>query len=339
MVLYFFECSEEDQAVLPELVAQADLPAAQAKYLPEKLTAENASQFSDAEAISVFINSPLTKEIIDTLPNLKFIETRSTGFDHIDLAHAQSKHIPVATVPAYGSRTVAEYTFALMLGLSRKALSAYRQMKDTHNFDISQFEGFNLQGKTLGIVGTGRIGQNVAQIAKGFDMKLLGFDAFPNQEAAAKLGFTYVPLEQLLSQSDIVTLHVPYNKDTHHLINQQNITQFKKGSILINTSRGEVAETEAVLYGIEHGILAAVGMDVIEGEHQLQDEWHLLADPTAHQEQIKTLLEDHVLIDLPQVAYTPHIAFYSTEAKREILQTSVDNIAGFMKGEIKNLVK
>ncbi len=324
--------------MLPELLAASGLQAT-VTYVEEKLTPENAPQYADADAVSVFIGSVVKQDVIDKLPNLKFIETRSTGFDHIDIAYAAGKNIPVATVPAYGSRTVAEFTFTLMLGLSRKAFAAYRQMKDGRGFDITGFEGFNLQGKTLGIVGTGRIGQNVAQIAKGFDMTMLAFDAYPNQEAATRLGFTYVTLDELLAKSDVITLHVPYNKDTHHLINKTNIALVKKGSLLINTSRGEVADSEAILYAVKEGLLAGVGLDVIEGERQLQDEWKLLVQNGDHQEEMRTLIEDHVLIGLPEVAYTPHIAFYSKEAKREILQTSVDNIVAFSKGEAKNLAK
>lgn len=339
MKVYFFETSEEDVRFLTELLPQAGISLGDCRFREDKLTAENAAEFQDAEAVSVFINSVVKQDVIDQLPALKFITTRSTGFDHIDTSYAASKGIQVANVPAYGSRTVAEFTFALMLGLTRKTFAAYRQVKEHHNFSIAGFEGFNLQGKTLGIVGTGRIGQNVAQIAKGFDMHVLGFDAYPNQEAAARLGFEYKPLNELLNQSDIITLHVPYNKDTHHLINRGNIGEFKKGSLLINTARGEVTETEAILQGLDEGILAGVGIDVIEGERQLIDEWHVVAGGSETAEQIKQLLEDHVLIHHEKVAYTPHIAFFTQEAKKEIVQTTVDNLSSFAAGSAKNTVK
>jgi D-lactate dehydrogenase len=340
MKIVFYETTGEDQDNLKTLISQSpQLKDATVTFVPEKFSDANIATAQDAEVIGVFVASEVRQAHIDQLPNLKLIVTLSTGFDHIDWQYAQSKNIGVSNVPAYGSRTVAEYTFALMLGLSRKAFAAYRELKDNHDFAISNYEGFNLQGKTLGIVGTGKIGQNVAKIAKGFEMNILGFDAFPNQKVADELDFKYLPLEELLAQSDIVTLHVPYNKDTHHLINQTNINKFKPGAILINTSRGEVAETEAILEGIKNNILSAAGIDVIEGERQLMDEWAILSPDTGHEENLKMVLEDRVLIDQPKVAYTPHIAFFTKEAKHEIVKVTVDNIAGFLAGQPQNQVK
>ena len=340
MKIVFYETTAEDQESLKNLTATSpQLKDATVEFIPQKFSSANITTAQDAQVIGVFVNSEVRQTHIDQLPNLKLIVTLSTGFDHIDWQYAQTKNIPVCSVPAYGSRTVAEFTFALMLGLSRKAMAAYRQLKDSHDFSISNFEGFNLQGKTLGIVGTGKIGQNVAKIAKGFEMNILGFDAFPNQKAADELGFKYLPLEELLAQSDIVTLHVPYNKDTHHLINQQNISKFKPGALLINTSRGEVAQTEAILEGIKNNILAGVGIDVIEGERQLIDEWAILSPDSGNEERLKMLLEDRVLIDQPQVIYTPHIAFFTKEAKHEIMKVTVENITGFLQGSPQNTVK
>jgi len=339
MKIVFYEVGDEDQASLTQLLSQN--PATkdmEVEYIKEKLSPGNLTLAKTAEGLGVFVNSEVRKQHIDELPNLKLIVTLSTGFDHIDTAYAKAKGITVCNVPAYGSRTVAEFTFSLILGLSRKTFAAYRQAKENHNFSITNFEGFNLQGKTIGIVGTGRIGQNVAQIAKGFDMNILGYDAFPNQAVAKNLGFTYVSLTDLLAQSDIVTLHVPYNKDTHHLINKQNIAAFKKGALLINTSRGEVAETESLMQGLELELLGGVGIDVIEGERQLADEWHVLTSSDQTAEQLKTLAEDNALLDHPRVAYTPHIAFFSKEAKHEIIHTTVENIAGFVSDQPKNIV-
>ncbi len=336
----FYETTAEDQESLKNLMSESpELKDANVVFVAEKFSQNNIADAADADAIGVFVNSEVRQAHIDQLPNLKLIVTLSTGFDHIDWQYAQSKNIVVSTVPAYGSRTVAEFTFALMLGVSRKAMAAYRQIKNNHDFSIANFEGFNLQGKTLGIVGTGKIGQNVAKIAKGFEMNIIGFDAFPNQKAADELGFKYLPLEELLAQSDVVTLHVPYNKDTHHLINTSNIGKFKPGALLINTSRGEVAETEAILQGLKNNILGGVGIDVIEGERQLMDEWSILSPDSGHEEHLKTLLEDRVLIEHPQVAYTPHIAFFTKEAKHEIVKVTVENVLGFLHGQPQNLAK
>lgn len=330
MNIYHFEVSPEDQILLKD----------QGQTTSEVLNTDNVNQYQNAEIISVFVGSSITKEVVDALPNLKLIAARSTGFDHIDCQYAQSKNITVVNVPAYGSRTVAEFAFALILGLSRKIFQANFRIKTEQDFDYDGFGGFNLQGKTLGIVGTGRIGQEVAKLSKGFEVNILAFDAFPNTEVAKQLGFKYVSLNELLEQSDIVTLHVPYNKDTHHLINNENINNIKKGAILVNTSRGEVIDTAAILHGVESGLLSGVGLDVLEGEHELKDEMKLLAkNDNMHKEQIKTLLEDHVLMGLPQVIITPHMAFYTQEAKAEIVRITLENIAAFIAGEPKNIIK
>jgi D-lactate dehydrogenase len=338
MKIALFEINEEDQLVIQQLVSEsAGLGGADVSFSKEKLSDETMVLAKDADAIGVFVGSEVRKETIDQIPNLKSIVAFSTGFDNIDIAYAKEKGIVVSNVPAYGSRTVAEYAFALILGLSRKTFKAYRQVKDTHVLDISAFEGFNLQGKTLGIVGTGRIGQNVAKIAKGFEMNVLANDEYPNQKAADELGFKYVPLADLLRDSDIVTLHVPYMPSTHHLINKDNIGSFKKGAFLINTSRGEVVESEALISGIKSGVIAAAGIDVIEGERQFSDEWQAINKPS-DDDIYKDIIEDQILVDMPEVAYTPHMAFFTKEAKHDILATSIGNLNAFASGTPQNIV-
>ena len=322
MKTYFFEATPEDRELINNIAPSLNIAVADCVYIEEKLTAQNVTQYADAESISVFIHSDLSQAVIDQLPNLKFVGTRSTGFNHIDTKHAVSKNIIVTNVPSYGSRTVAEFAFALMLGLTRKTFESYHKVKNDHNFSLDGLEGFNLQGKTLGIIGTGRIGLNVAQIAKGFDMNMLAFDAYPNEVKAAELGFKYTTLDELLSQSDIVTLHTPYNPQTHHLLNKSNITKFKKGAVFINTARGEVIENEALLEALNQGIISAAGLDVVENEQ------NILETPSAK-----------ALVEHPNVAYTPHLAFFTKEAKREIIQTSMENIANFLKGDNKNKVQ
>jgi D-lactate dehydrogenase len=308
------------------------------EYLEDELTRDTAEKARQADIVTVFVNSVVDASVIDTLPNLKLLITRSTGFDHIDIAHAKSKGIVVCNVPAYGSRAVAEFTFALLLGLSRKAFLAAEQIKLNNNWNIDQFQGFNLQGKTIGVIGTGRIGLNVVQIAKGFDMTVIAHDAFPNEEIAKKLGFTYVTLPELLAQSNVVTCHVPASKDTHHLINTDNIQQVKKGALLINTSRGEVIDPEAILMGLKNGQLAGAALDVLAGEHELREEAELMTGDHLSQQQLKVLLDDHILIDQPQVIITPHIAFNTTEARQEIAQTTMENIEGFLSGQPQNVI-
>lgn len=336
MNIIHFEINEEDKNLLTNLAAGV-ANIEQAAYLENKLEASNANLALEAEAITIFLGSTITKEVLDMLPKLKLLVTRSTGFDHIDVQYANSKGITVCNIPAYGSRTVAEYAFALMLGLSRKTFQANFQIKTGHPFSYEGFEGFNLQGKTLGVIGTGKIGIEVIKIAKGFDMHIIAFDLYPNQQKATELDFTYTELAKVLEASDIITLHIPYTKETHHLINSDTIKQIKKGALLINTSRGEIIETEAILLGVREKILSGVGLDVLEGEHELKDEMQILSN-TAHQDKIKTLLEDHMLMNLPEVIVTPHMAFFTREAKQEIIKITLENITAFAQGKSQNVV-
>jgi D-lactate dehydrogenase len=342
MKIIFFEASENEEKHLRGHVEKTvELSDTEIIFSREKLNIKNVGLANGAEIVSVFINSALDKEVIDALPDLKLIVTRSTGFDHIDHKYATEKGIKVANMPAYGSRTVAEYTFALILGLSRKVLDASYQVKIGHGFDISEFRGFDLYGKTIGIVGTGKIGQNVAKIAKGFEMNIVAYDKFPNQELAGKIGFSYLSLDELLQKSDIITLHVPSNPETKHLINKENVKKIKPGAILINTARGDVCDTEAILWAISEKILSGVGLDVLEGERSLKEESQLFLEQDTidlDSNQIKTLLEDHLLIGRPEVFVTPHIAFFTREAQHEIVVTAVENIVAFLKGQDKNLV-
>lgn len=328
-IKHFEVDSQEDQTKLSALPAD---------FSRENLTSANAGQSTDVEIATVFVNSVVDTQTIDAMPNLKLLITRSTGFDHIDVPYAHSKEITVCNIPGYGSRTVAEFTFALILGLSRKIFGAVEQIKH-NNWETSHFEGFNLQGKTIGIVGTGRIGLNVAQIARGFDMKIIAHDAFPNEQKAESYGFKYASsLEELLGLSDVVTLHVPATKDTKHLINLENISKFKKGALLINTARGDVIDPQAILLGLQENILSGVGLDVIDGEHELKEEAELMREGHISQEKLKTLLSDHALMNHPKVLITPHIAFNTQEARLEIITATLNNIRGFLEDEPQNIV-
>ena len=287
---------------------------------------------ADAEVLSVFVNHPVDAAQMDKYPKLKLIATRSTGVDHIDVQEAKKRNISVASVPGYGANTVAEFAFTLILALSRKVCDAHKQVTETGSFSQKGLTGFDLSGKTIGVVGCGKIGQHTARIAKGFGMQVLVYDAFKNDVLAKEIGFTYAELPELLGASDIVSLHVPYIKETHHLINIGNIGQIKKGAYLINTARGAVVETSALVKALEDGILAGAGLDVLEEEGDMQDEMHLLSGPHPKEEELKVVLENHYLIDHPRVIITPHIAFDTREAIERILDTTVENIMSFMSG-------
>src|SRR3989344_282241 len=195
----------------------------------------------EAEVLCIFIESHIGNAEMSRFPALKLIATRSTGFDHIDLAAAKERGVTVVTVPFYGENTVAEFTFALLLALSRRIIDADERVR-SGTFSPAGLRGFDLLGKTIGIIGTGHIGAHVIRMAQGFGMKVIAFDAYPNIDLSHTLNFTYLSLPELLAQSDVITLHVPYNPHTHHLINKENISSIKKGAYLVNTSRGAVVD-------------------------------------------------------------------------------------------------
>jgi D-lactate dehydrogenase len=336
MKITFFEVPKTEQPVFEELFAGVDIT-----IYEEKLNENNVDKAKDADVVSVFINSILDKNIIDVLPNLKFIATRSTGFDHLDCEYAKTKGIQVSNVPAYGSHTVAEFAFGLLLNLSRKIFDADRQMKEEGDFSIFPLQGFDLNGKTLGVVGTGKIGKNSIKIAKGFGMNVVAYDLYPDLNFAKENGFVYKSLEEVLALSDVLTLHAPYTKENHHLINKENVAKMKKGIYLINTARGELVDTDALIWGLKEGIIAGAGLDVMEGERELKEEMEILSseEKSGRVQDYKTLLEDRVLIEMPNVIITPHIAFYSKEAQMDIIKTTVENIKGFITGTPQNLLK
>lgn len=292
----------------------------------------------DAEALAVFVNSHVGAVEMDRFPKLKFIAARSTGFDNIDLVEAEKREIKISNVPTYGENTVAEFAFALLLALSRKIYDSYKRIEDTGSFSKEGLTGFDLKGKTIGVVGTGHIGLNSIAIAKGFGMNVLAFDVFRNEEQAAKIGFTYATFDDLLSQSDIITLHAPYNPHTHHMINKENVGKIKHGAYVINTARGGLVETDALVWGLEKGIIAGAGLDVLEEEEYTGDEVALLMQEHPKAEELRVLLENHYLIDHPRVIITPHNAFNTREAITRILDTSLGNLESFQAGAPTNLV-
>lgn len=293
---------------------------------------------TDYDAISVFTSSKITPTIINLFPNLKLITVRATGYDNVNLETAKSKKIVVTNVPAYGSNTVAEYTFGLILSLARKIPQAVNRLKVGFDFSFEGLRGFDLHGKTLGVVGTGKIGLNVIKIAKGFNMKVMASDAFPNEKLAKELDFDYLSLEELLKQSDIVTLHVPLMEQTKHLINSDNIKLMKKGSLLINTSRGSVVETEGLFQALVSKQLDGAALDVLEEEVEIKEEAELLEEKQLSNEKYKIMLQNHILINLPNVIITPHMAFYTKEAEHNIWQTTVENIKSALSGNPQNIV-
>jgi len=293
---------------------------------------------ADVEVLSLFPTSKVSSKEMDQFPNLKYIATWSTGYDHIDLDEAGKRGIVVSNVPTYGENTVAEYAFAILLALSRRVCEGYERVRKEGKFSTDGLEGFDLKDKTIGVIGTGHIGAYSIKMAKGFSMNVVAFDAFPKDELADELGFTYVSLDELLSQSDIITLHLPHNEHTHHIINKENITKMKKGAYLINTARGPLVDTEAIVKGLQDGILAGAGLDVLEEEEYMVDHSALLSEEHPNPESLQTVLANQYLIDHPRVLILPHNAFNTTEAVHRIFDTSAENIVAFAKNEPTNTV-
>jgi len=328
--IVFFEVASWEKEELSKNFPEAIL-------VEKPLAEENVSGFTDAEIVSSFIYSNFSKPILEKLPNLRLIATRSTGFDHIDIYFCRQKNITVCNVPEYGSRTVAEHTFALILTLTRKIYQSINQAKN-FDFNHEKIRGVDLFGKTLGVLGLGKIGKEVVKIAHGFGMNILVYTRTQDQVLAQQLGFSYKSLDELLSQSDVISLHLPLTDDTKHIINKNNLAKIKKGAFLVNTARGGLIETGALVLGLKEGIFAGVALDVLEGEKELMEEIEVLIENYQQKTNLKTLILNHILFNHPKVIITPHNAFNTKEALLRILETTIKNIQNFLIGKITNSV-
>lgn len=307
-------------------------------FCKDKLTEKNVSKIKDVDVLVVFIYSKINKNILNNLPKLKLITTMSTGFDHIDLEECKKRKITVCNVPTYGENTVAEHTFALILAISRKIPDSIKKTRKG-DFRLTGLRGFDLKGRTIGIIGCGNIGRHVARIAKGFEMNVLVYDHHRHQKLAKKIGFEYVSLVKLLKESDIVTLHVPENKQTHHMINSKTLKLCKKGAILINTARGSIVDSNALLKALNNRTIKYAGLDVLEGECFIKEEKELLHPEFMKTCDLRTVLQNNILLRNPNVYITPHNAFNSKEALQRILDTTLENIQGFLRKKTVNVVR
>ncbi|MEM3074598.1 MAG: NAD(P)-dependent oxidoreductase [Candidatus Pacearchaeota archaeon] len=294
-------------------------------FINNELNLNNLYKVKNVDGIVIFIYSNVNKEILNNLPKLKFIATMSTGVDHIDINFCRERKIMVFNVPSYGENTVAEHTFGLILSLSKKIpQSVFRTKSD--NFSLKGLEGFDLKNKVLGVVGVGNIGQHVIKIANGFGMKVIANSKSVDKKLAKKLSFKFVSFDYLLKNSDIITLHLPLTAQTKHIINMDNIKLIKKGTYIINTARGGLIDTKALIYGLNNGIISGAGLDVLENEDDLKEEAQMLRDKFISTENMKTFLRNHRLLKEKNVIITPHSAFYTREAEIRILDTIISNI-------------
>ena len=334
MKLAYYEAASTDEEQLT-----SSLPQVETMLFPTYLDGGHLPTGADTiDLLSVFVDSRVSATVLDALPNLKLIVARSTGYDHIDINTCEKRGITVCNVPSYGQNTVAEHAFALILALSRKIFQSYERTEKM-NFSRDGLEGFDLKGKTLGAIGCGAIGQHAIQIGKGFGMQVVAYDVHPDLELATQVGFTFVDsVTRVLQQSDVITLHVPYLPETHHIINMENITFIKPGAILINTSRGALVDTKALLWALDNHIISGAGLDVLEEEQETFDHAALHSREFSKTTDSAALLNNHMLVDRDDVIITPHNAFNSKEAKQRILDTTIENIQAFIAGKPQNVV-
>jgi D-lactate dehydrogenase len=293
-------------------------------FFEPRLTAATAPLATGFAAVCVFINDQLQADTLRQLAQqgTRLIALRSAGFNNVDLAIAAELNLTVVRVPAYSPHAVAEHAVGLILMLNRKLNRAYNRVRED-NFSLEGLLGFDLHGATVGIVGTGKIGLCFAQIMNGFGCRLLAYDVVQNPECL-KLGVQYVPFSELLSAADVVSLHCPLMPETHHLIKTETIGLLKPGMMLINTSRGGLIDTAAVIAGIKSGQIGYLGIDVYEQEEDLFFE-----------DLSNTIVQDdtfQLLQSFPNVVITAHQAFFTREALQNIAETTLGNVSDFESG-------
>lgn len=303
----------------------------------QPLNERTAGQHSDAEVVSPFVHSKLNARVLAALPRLKLIATRSTGYDHIDLGSCAAHGVTVCNVPDYGDTTVAEHVFALLLAAVRHVPEATERTR-RGDFSHVGLRGFELRGKVLGVIGAGRIGRRVIEIAKGLGMTVIAFDARRDDDAARRLGFRYVGFDEALASADVVTIHVPATTQTTHLLSDREFGLMKTGSVLVNTSRGSVVDTEALVRALADGRLRAAGLDVLPQEPVIREEAEIFRVASDSSYDFKALVANHVLLRFPNVVVTPHMAYNTDEAVQRIIHTTLDNIEAFASGKPRNVV-
>lgn len=328
MNIAFFSTKPYDRRFFEEAVAETQHKLA---YFEPRLTMETAALAAGHDAVCAFVNDVLDAQVLERLSQLgiKIIALRSAGFNNVNLKRAGELGMQVVRVPAYSPHAVAEFAVGLILTLNRKIHRAYNRVREG-NFTLDGLLGFDLNGRTMGIVGTGQIGEVVARIMHGFGCRLIGFDMRPNSKCE-QLGMQYLSIDELFRQSDIISLHCPLTPETRYLINEHSIATMREGVTLINTSRGAVVDTRAVIGGLKSGKIGALGLDVYEEEVE-----YFFEDHSAE------LIADDVLARLltfPNVIVTSHQAFFTREALSAIAQTTLQNLTDWEhSGKCRNSI-
>ncbi len=318
MKIAFFDAKSYDMPGFNRYIENTDL---EIKYFETHLNEDTVSLAAGFDGVCVFVNDIVNKKVVDKLYDLgvRVIALRCAGFNNVDTKACFGK-LHVYRVPAYSPYAVAEHAMAMLLTVNRKTHKAYNRTRE-FNFSLAGLSGFDLYGKTVGIIGTGKIGRIFADICRGFGMKILAYDKFP----AANSGLEYVELDELFRKSDIISLHCPLTEETHHMVNDDAVEIMKPGVVIVNTSRGGLIDTESLINGIKVGIVGAACLDVYEEEGDLFYE-----DFSGHIVQDDKLVR---LIAMPNVLVTSHQAFLTNEALDNIASTTVDNLQKFFKGE------
>ncbi len=327
MKIAFFSAQPYERSIFDETIAQPQYARYKLTYFESRLTADTAVLADGHTVVCPFVCDDLSAPVIDRLHRMgiRLLTLRSAGFNHVDLARCREYNLRVTRVPAYSPYAVAEHTTCLLLSLNRKIHRAYQRVKEL-NFSLSGLVGFDVHGKVIGVIGTGKIGAAFINIMIGFGAEVLAYDPFPSEEIRAIKGARYVPLDELIADSDIISLHCPLTADTKHMIDGQNIERMRAGVILLNTSRGGLIDTKALIQGLKSGKIGAAGLDVYEEE-----------DGVFFTDLSETGLQDDVLarlITFPNVLVTAHQAFLTREALRNIAERTLLSVVEFERGVI-----
>jgi len=331
--IVFYEFSGWEKSYI-----QRNLKSHQLTFISNPISEKNIVQSAKAEILGVFIYSKVGAAQIAKMPRLKMITTFSTGFEHIDLAACARKKICVTNVPSYGSYTVAEHAIALILAVAKKIVQSVERTRHG-NFSFDGLRTMDLRDKTLGLIGFGKIGSHVAKIAFAFGMKVIVVDPYADSNIMDLLGCESVTMDQLLKTSDVISLHAPLTKQTKHIIDKAAIAKMKKDVILINTARGGLIDTQALVNALIAGHIGGVGLDVLEEEKTIKEEIQLISPEFEGSFDLRTIVANQMLYNKPNVIITPHNAFNSEDALQRILDTGLKNIQAYLEGRVINAVQ
>jgi D-lactate dehydrogenase len=335
VILYLVALEPDEEHFYRDLLPDQDL-----RFVPD-----GPSVLEDAEGVCVFIDTLITREFLEEHPSLTFIATRTGAIDHIDADACRSRGITITYVRSYGETTVAEHTFALILALSRRLREAM-QSPEKGRFSYRHARGFDLAGKTLGVIGMGRVGQKVAALARCFGMRVVAFDPVEmSPDFGREHSIEWLPLDELLSQSHVITLHVMLSALTHHILNAETFALCRRGVLIVNTARGGLIDTAALQGALDSGQVGGAGLDVLEDERVLRRAAtdiisseiveHLQTDSAPQRDRIRDLeriMQSNSLLTKPNVVFTPHVAFNTVEAVARLNEITAGNIRAYLDG-------